>query len=89
MHLGLRSVREEGLQTEFVLDPSALLEPGSDRVKPDRLCAGLQRGLLARGWSDAGGFDSVDGALVHVVRQGDSVPPLVTCDIAGYGRHDG
>lgn len=71
MHLGLRSVREEGPQTEFVLDPSTLLEPGCDRVQPGRLCAGLQRGLSTRGWSDAGGFDFVDGALVHVVRQGD------------------
>lgn len=68
MHLGLLSVREEGSQTTFVLDPAVLLEPDSSRVTPDQLCAGLRQGPLERGWSDAGVFDFVDDAIVHVVR---------------------
>jgi hypothetical protein len=67
MHLGLRSVRERGSRTEFWLDSSAVLEPGTGHVTPDRLCDGLRRGLRERDWRDAGAFDWVEDHIVHAV----------------------
>lgn len=68
MHLGLRSIRQQDSETEFVLDASALLEPGVDGVEPGALVDGLRRGLELRGWTDAGAFDDIDGTVLHVVR---------------------
>jgi hypothetical protein len=69
MTLGLRSVRELASRTEFDLDPAFLLEPDGSRITPDRLCAGLRRGLRERGWTDAGDFEFVGDEIVHVVSQ--------------------